>query len=195
MLNSLDPLDLLDDHKLEGWLQFAEREGDVSFKSVYVSSVWRSGLNEALKTEAHFSSLHKVIKVLFQRGVITFSNLFDHIVFDAQLGGRVRWCSTLQAVVFDMLNENPKVLENNKLFWNSFFAHPLLGQDLQEKEYAGIDELTYKKRCLHIISWFESELEKEVVVTVNGIKKNCIRWFNDSIWDAISPLVMMIRRA
>ena len=48
VLNALEPMDLIEEHKLAGWWSLAKQEGNTVFQDIYISAIWRKELYQML---------------------------------------------------------------------------------------------------------------------------------------------------
>ena len=167
-------MDLLEEHQLVGWLSLAKQEGNTVFQDIYISAVWRGDLYQVLEQECnatHYESLGAVIRVLFKHGV-SLSTLMEQVMQDEQAGDQEWWYSLFQGVIINMLTEDPKSITSYQHLLESFCEHPLVGNDNEDPEY--------QERCLKIITWFESEFEKE--------SDNPSKWTKDELWKMFQQL-------
>ena len=168
VLNGLEPMDLLEEHQLVGWLSLAKQEGNTVFQDIYISAVWRGDLYQVLEQDnnaTHYESLGAVIRVLFKHGV-SLSTLMEQVMQDEQAGDQEWWYSLFQGVIINMLTEDPKSITSYQHLLESFCEHPLVGNDNEDPEY--------QERCLKIITWFESEFEKGA--------DNPSKWTKEQLW-------------
>ena len=96
ILNGLEPVGLLREHKLAGWLSLAKQEGNTVFQDVYISAVWRKELYQMLARDnnaIYYESLGAVIRVLFKYG-LSLSTLMERVIQDEQAGVGEWWCSS-----------------------------------------------------------------------------------------------------
>ena len=168
VLNGLEPMDLISERQLVGWLSLAKKEGNTVFQDIYVSAVWRGDLYQVLEQECnatHYESLGAVIRVLFKHGV-SLSTLMEQVMQDEHAGDQQWWYSLFQGVIINMLTEDPKSITSYQHLLESFCEHPLVGNNNEDTDY--------QERCLKIITWFESEFEKEA--------DNPSKWTKEQLW-------------
>ena len=174
VLNGLEPMDLLEEHQLVGWLSLAKQEGNTVFQDVYISAIWRKELYQMLARDnnaIYYESLGAVIRVLFKHGV-SLSTLMEQVMQDEQAGDQEWWYSLFQGVIINMLTEDPKSITSYQHLLESFCEHPLVGNDNEDPEY--------QERCLTIITWFESEFEKGA--------DSPSKWTKDELWKMFQQL-------
>ena len=173
VLNALEPIDLIEEHKLAGWLSLAMQEGNTVFQNVCISAIWRKELYQLLEKDnnaTYYDSLCAVIRVLFKHG-ISISVLMDRVIQDEQAGDEQWWCSIYQGVIINMLIEDPTSITHYKHLLESFCEHPLVRYD---HEVGSNEDTKYQERCLTIITWFESEFQKAA--------NNSSKWTKDELW-------------
>ena len=174
VLNGLEPMDLISERQLVGWLSLAKKEGNAVFQDIYISAVWRGDLYQVLEQECnatHYESLGAVIRVLFKHGV-SLSTLMEQVMQDEQAGDQEWWYSLFQGVIINMLTEDPKSITSYQHLLESFCEHPLVGNDNEDPDY--------QERCLTIITWFESEFQKAA--------NNSSKWTKDELWKMFQQL-------
>ncbi|MGC6404135.1 MAG: hypothetical protein ACON5A_02690, partial [Candidatus Comchoanobacterales bacterium] len=113
----------------------------------------------------HYESLGAVIRVLFKHGV-SLSTLMEQVMQDEQAGDQQWWYSLFQGVIINMLTEEPKSITSYQHLLEAFCEHPLVDNDNEDPDY--------QERCLKIITWFESEFEKEA--------DNPSKWTKEQLW-------------
>ena len=179
VLNGLEPLDLISEHKLAGWLSLAKQEGNTVFQDVYISAVWRGDLYQVLEKDnnaTHYESLIVMIRVLFKHG-LSLSTLMKRVMQDEQAGVGEWWCFLFQGVITNMLTEDPTSITHFKHLLESFCEHPLVRYD---HEVGSNKDTEYQERCLTIITWFESECQKAA--------NNSSKWTKDELWKMFQQL-------
>ena len=179
VLNALEPMDLISEHKLAGWLSLAKQEGNTVFQDVYILAVWRKALYQMLARDnnaIYYESLGAVIRVLFKYG-LSLSTLMKRVMQDEQAGVGEWWCFLFQGVIINMLTEDPKSITHFRHLLESFCEHPLVRYD---HEVGSNKDTEYQERCLTIITWFESEFQKAA--------DNSSKWTKDELWKMFQQL-------